>query len=503
MAQRNSMLALGLALTLAAPGAGQANVAPRGAPAAGAVAAATVPAAPAVAPRLTLQTAEAGDQDDLAFWLHPGELGKSTVVSSDKVAGKLFVYDLDGKVVQTLAAQKPGNVDTRYGFRLGRDSVDIVAFNERDSEKIRVYKVNPGSRQLERIDDGGIASGPNYGFALYKSLATGRFYAFVSPKTGGAIKQFELVNSGRGSVTAVGPLRELRLAGTVEGMVADDESGRLFLAEENGGIWAFDAEPNRPAGGRKIAAAGEHGLLGDIEGLALYYLPGGEGYLIASNQGTSTFRIYGRQPPHAYLGGFTVGGVMQTDGLEVINLPLGAQFAQGLFASHNGRRGPYPIQLAKWDDIASVLGLRVDTRYWDPRREVLAGPAGPLLAAQAEPGGKAADPAGTGPAPARPTATAALLPAGKVDDDEGRFRVDAGCRDASGAVLASEARLNGVPVQHGQVVKLEFDKHPKVKTKHGTLEVQGRTFRLDVACRDAAGNVETAAATPRFAHHDG
>jgi len=458
--------------------------------------AAVATAQPAVAPSLTLQASGARDQDDLTFWLHPTDLARSTIVTSDKSANKLFVYDLDGKALQVITAQKPGNVDARYGFRLGKEAIDIVAFNERNTNKIRVYKVNPANRQLEQIDDGSIDSGPNYGFSLYKSLKTGRFYAFTSAKSGTGIKQFELVNSGQGRVAAVGPLRQLHVSGTVEGMVADDEEGNLYLAEEGGGIWKFEAEPDRPAGGTKIVSLGEHGLAGDVEGLAIYYLPQGQGYLIASNQGTSTFRIYARKAPHHFLGTFAVGGVMKTDGLEVINLPLNARFPRGMFASHNGLAGPYPVQIVKWEDIASVLGLRVETGYWDPRKAV---PASTTLAASAKDPASAAPGAEVDQVP--PIVTAGFVAAGKVKDDEGRFRVEASCRDNGDGAVTSTAKLNDIPVGNGQTVKLELDDETKVKRKHDILKVKAPEFRLIVACRDAAGNVQTAAATPQFARH--
>src|SRR5687767_10591004 len=74
------------------------------------------------------------DQDDMCFWVHPDNPLLSTVITSDKTAGKVYVYDLDGNVIQTLAtAGQPGNVDVRYGFPLANGCVDLVAFNERDA----------------------------------------------------------------------------------------------------------------------------------------------------------------------------------------------------------------------------------------------------------------------------------------------------------------------------------------------------------------------------------
>src|SRR5205823_12590608 len=78
----------------------------------------------AISPSLTLQAAEARDQDDLTFWLNPSDLSESTIITSDKKANKIFVYDLAGRTLQVVSAQKPGNIDTRYGFTLAKETVE-------------------------------------------------------------------------------------------------------------------------------------------------------------------------------------------------------------------------------------------------------------------------------------------------------------------------------------------------------------------------------------------
>src|SRR5580765_3137469 len=84
-----------------------------------------------------LSTREIADEDDMCFWLHPTDLSRSTVISSDKKARSLFVYDLEGHLLQAIASPEPGNVDVRYDFPLGGREVDIVAFNDRETRWIR------------------------------------------------------------------------------------------------------------------------------------------------------------------------------------------------------------------------------------------------------------------------------------------------------------------------------------------------------------------------------
>jgi len=306
------------------------------------------------------------DQDDVAFWVHPVDASQTTVIGSDKGAGRVYVYDLDGSVIQTIDSPKPGNIDVRYGFQLGNDCVDLVAYNERGEEALRVYKVDPDSRRLTRVDDGAIDTGANYGFTLYRH-GDGRLFAHTGPKSSGSlIKQYELRDDGSGEITGVATGWEFDES-TVEGMVGDDETGYIYLAEESEGIWRVDAMDDSDK--TLIAAEGtSSGLAADVEGITIYYAAGGQGYIIASSQGNDTFTVFERTPPHDPVGTFEISGVGSTDGIDVLNMDLGSTFRSGIFAAHNGE-ACCPIEATSWDRIASELdGLTVDTAYWDPRQ---------------------------------------------------------------------------------------------------------------------------------------
>lgn len=316
----------------------------------------------------TLSTRDSANEDDMCFWLHPTDLSRSTVISSDKKARSLFVYDLQGHVLQSIASPEPGNVDVRYDFPLDGRRVDIVAFNDRETQRIRVYAVDRATRLLSRVDDDNILTGENYGFTLYRSPTSGRTYAFTGPKDETVLREWELVDDGTGRVTSHGPLRHIDPGGTCEGMVTDDETRKLYVSQEAGGVWEFGAEPTSGNAGRRIAAVGEHGLMHDVEGIALYYRSRGAGYLIVSSQGSDEFKVYDRRPPHRYVGAFRVDGNAHCDGCDVTSLSLDSTFSAGAFVCHNGISKPFSNQLVKWSEIAHHLGLAVDSTYWDPRR---------------------------------------------------------------------------------------------------------------------------------------
>ena len=118
-----------------------------------------------------------------------------------------------------------------------------------------------------------------------------------------------------------------------EGCAADDETGALYLAQEDVALWRYDAEP---AGTTRTSVdqVGNGRLTADIEGIAIYRAAGGKGYVIASSQGNDSYAVYKREAPNAPVGTFKIGAgavdaVTHTDGLDVTNLPLGSGLDKG------------------------------------------------------------------------------------------------------------------------------------------------------------------------------
>lgn len=315
-----------------------------------------------VAPEVTLTNPGIDDQDDVCIWVHPDDRSLSTFIASDKYAGKLFVYDLSGALLQSVDLPgMPGNIDVRYGFPLDGELADIVAYNDRDNDKVVVHKMDPSTRRLTRVDNDSIDSGPNYGLTLYHSSVDGRFYAFTSSESG-AIRQLRL-SEAAGKVTGT-QVRAWSLGSITEGCVADDETGLVYFAQEDVAIWQIGAEPDDPTSGTSVARVGDaSGLKDDIEGITIYYAANGNGYLIASSQGNSTFKVYQRAAPHAFVTSFSVSGVGSTDGVDVTNVALGPGFPLGVFVCHNDNKTPKPLEVCAYED----LGLSTDPSYWDPR----------------------------------------------------------------------------------------------------------------------------------------
>ncbi len=311
--------------------------------------------------------------DDIAIWVHPSNPGLSTIIGTDKEGGGILVYNLDGSLLQQVPAGRINNVDIRGGFRLAGSEVSIVVGTNRPARTTDVFRVDAASRRLVPLSATGNGSDTAiYGVCMYHSPASGKFYAIVTGNNHGLIRQYEISSAGSDAVR-LELVRTLSLSSQAEGCVADDQAAILYLAEEETGIWRFDAEPDGSNEGVLIDRVRSGNLSADVEGLTLYYAGPTEGYLIASSQGNDSFAVYDRVT-NAYLGSFRIGdgaidGVSETDGIDVTNAGLGAAFPQGVFVAQDdsnrdaGGRANQNFKLVPWPAIAAAFDppLAVET----------------------------------------------------------------------------------------------------------------------------------------------
>ncbi|WP_299457081.1 phytase [uncultured Microscilla sp.] len=299
--------------------------------------------------------------DDPAIWVHPNNSGESTIIGTNKKKG-LAVYDLSGKELFFYPMGKINNVDVRYGFPLAGKKVDIVAGSNRSKNSVGVWKVNPETKELEEVLARELPSKVEevYGFCLYKSAQTQKFYAFVVSKTG-QVEQWELFDKA-GKIDGK-IVRSFKLETQAEGMVADDELGFLYVAEETKGIWKYNAEPSASKGKLIVDLANQSQLAEDLEGLTIYYAADKKGYLIASSQGNNSYAVFDRGEGNAYLGSFRIGngdkidGTSDTDGIDVVSFGLGKQFPNGFFIAQDGTndevdgKANQNFKVVAWDKI--------------------------------------------------------------------------------------------------------------------------------------------------------
>ena len=307
--------------------------------------------------------------DDPAIWVHPTDPELSLIIGAQKKRG-INVYDLSGKLLQSRADGRINNVDIRYGFQLGDRSVAVVTGSNRSSDSISTYIIDEETRTLVEVADGIIDTGMSdpYGHCMYKSASSGLMYAYVND-TDGLVRQWVLEDNGQGKISMT-PVREFNVGSQTEGCVADDETGDLYVGEENFGIWKYSAEPDGGDDRKLVDSVDENGnLTADVEGLALYHGKDGAGYLVASNQGADNYALYEREEDNKFIGIFHVvadeatgiDGSSETDGLAVNSAYLGPDFPDGLLVVQDGRNiSPAERQnfkLIPWNRIAEAMGL--------------------------------------------------------------------------------------------------------------------------------------------------
>lgn len=295
------------------------------------------------------------DTDDPAFWIHPTDASKSLIIGTDKeVGGGLYVYDLQGKIVnQFVDMQRPNNVDVAYGLLINGKKTDIAVTTERKSNKLRVFALP----ELTPIDNGGIPvfegeSGDGYrdgmGIALYthnNSDGSTTIYALVGRKNGPStsyIWQYQLQGTSQGNVEAT----VVRKFGTysgkkeIEAIAVDNELGYVYYSDETAGVRKYYADPSK--GNRELAFFAQNDAQRDHEGIAIYKKDANTGYILVSNQQKNTFLVYKREGAdnnphqHTLIAEFPVATI-ECDGADATAINLGQPFDQGAFvAMSNG-----------------------------------------------------------------------------------------------------------------------------------------------------------------------
>jgi 3-phytase len=320
----------------------------------------------------TVPVESAGDAaDDPAIWVHPTAPDKSLVLGTDKQRG-MGVYDLQGKLLSFVADGELNNVDIRTGFPLGGESVDIAATTNRTSNTIAIYRIHGESGTLTSVAVRPLKlSFDVYGCCLYKRASAATFYVFVNAKDG-TVEQWELFATPENLIDAK-KVRAFSVGGQVEGCVADDALGFLYVGEEDAAIWKYPANPETEVDDDGEVEPLERDLVDvrtpwgniepDVEGLTLVATGVNSGYLIASSQGSNAFLVYSREGNNAYRGAFRISAspttdeVTGTDGIDVSTANLGSSYPHGVFVAQDDEDdgGSQNFNLVRWDAIIDTL----------------------------------------------------------------------------------------------------------------------------------------------------
>lgn len=310
------------------------------------------------------------DTDDPAIWIHPEDPSKSLIIGTDKeVGGGLYVYNLDGKIVNKFPDMaRPNNVDVAYGLILNGKKTDIAVTTERKTHKIRIFSLP----DLKPIDNGGIDifvgekgedERDGMGIALYTktidSLNT-EIHAIVGRKSGPSgtyLWQYKLSDDGTGNVKG----EVLRKFGSysgkkeIEAIAVDNELGFVYYSDETVGVKKYYADPEK--GDEELALFAQKDAKRDHEGIAIYKKDAQTGYILVSNQQRNTFLVYEREGhngnpnEHKLIAEIPVSTV-ECDGADVSSINFGTKFPNGIFvAMSNGM----VFHIYDWNKIQTLI----------------------------------------------------------------------------------------------------------------------------------------------------
>ncbi|MEI6409069.1 MAG: phytase [Bacteroidota bacterium] len=307
------------------------------------------------------------DTDDPAIWYNSEDPAQSLILGTDKggAGGGIYVFHLDGKLDSARCitnVKRSNNIDIEYGFSLNGKNIDIAVFTERDRDMIRVLSLP----DCKFIDNGGIPVFEDdslrapMGIGLYKDKNK-HIFAFVSRKKGplnNYLYQYELT-SKNGFVVGkkVRGLGKFSGKKEIEAIVVDDELGYVYYSEERVGVRKYYADAAK--GNEELALFATTGIAGDHEGLSIYKNKDGTGYIILSDQQADKFHLYAREgyngnPNNHKEERIVKAQTRESDGSDVLNMPLNATFPKGIFVAMSNNR---TFQFYRVEDIIGKKGL--------------------------------------------------------------------------------------------------------------------------------------------------
>jgi myo-inositol-hexaphosphate 3-phosphohydrolase len=283
---------------------------------------------------------------------------KSLVIGTDKKAG-IHVYSLTGKRLSFTPAARLNNVDLRdlrgRVIAAASDRADVATAH------VSLFTLDTAAAKLVPLGRFPVGAGEAYGMCLWTRASDKALFGFVVLKDG-RIDQVAIDLSG--TTPKVTTVRSMKLGTQSEGCVVDDRTGQLYVAEEDVGLWRFDADPSAPVTATPIAKVDGKTLVADAEGLALAQSGRTGGHLVVSSQGDNAYTLY-RLPGVTYAGRFRIGGggidgTSDTDGIDLMLGDFGPAYPRGLLVAQDGDNAPATqnFKYVSWDAVRKALRLR-------------------------------------------------------------------------------------------------------------------------------------------------
>lgn len=284
--------------------------------------------------------------DDICIWVSDSEDDSIYVVGTDKKRG-LETYDDAGQRVFDAPFGRINNVDLWHS-PIG----PIIVGTNRSFNSLDFYKLNTTNGSLELINRHETGLNDVYGVSFYLKSMT-HPEVFLSDKKG-RVKRYavEMIND----FVDAKLLDVFKFSSTVEGIEGDPYYNRVYIAEEDKGLWYIDFAEEKPKR-KKVLKTDKKTLVADLEGLALADLGNGKGFLILSVQGNNSYAVIDRKTLTLKAifkinSNNNIDSTEETDGLEVSTHP---RFPVLIVQDGINTGETQNFKLVNWNDIIEGL----------------------------------------------------------------------------------------------------------------------------------------------------
>ncbi len=312
-----------------------------------------------------------GTMDSIAIYVAENP-NQSLIFATDKDDNFVEVHNpvtntFLGKIGGTGAGpgqlQYPNGVGVAYGVLTGSGRKDLLFVVERDNHRVSIFSL-PERKFITHFGVGDLVE--PYGVAFYWNGSELQAWITETDATPDRVFVYRIVPDGAGLKGILN--YSFATAGRLESIAIDAAAKRALICDEiiERDVMVYDLL------GNLITRFGKGLFANQPEGVAVYDLGNGEGYIIVSDQNVEPFaeyEVFDRKTYRA-LGHFS-GATKTTDGIALTqaalpNLPQGS-----FYAMHSDD----VVHIYNWADIAKALNL--DTKIISPRTAVEERPQAP------------------------------------------------------------------------------------------------------------------------------
>lgn len=304
--------------------------------------------------QLTLPPDGSGTMDSVDIWVAP-DPSQSIVFVTDKSRDCLEMHNpvsntFIGRLGSTGTGpgelQRPNGVAVAYRVSTTSGVKDAVFTVERDNHRVSAFSL-PDQNFIGSFGAADLKK--PYGIAVHKNGSQLQTWITDVRSGNDRVYVYDIHAGGSGITASLNFFFDV--PATLESIVIDSTNQRALICDEGSGMDVMVYDLN----GNFIQRFGTGLFVDDPEGIDIYDLGNGAGYIVVSDQNASPteFEVFDRQT-FQHLGAFS-GPTRGTDGIAICQFAL-PNLPQGSFyALHSDKY----VHVYDWADIASAMNLSI------------------------------------------------------------------------------------------------------------------------------------------------